>query len=268
MVVDVVVQNPQKSYEYEYEKKHVRRDSKMCCCCYRFFCGAPATDGRIHAPVLHDASQIAYCRYWGRASLPPNTSSKHDIITWYDRQAGFNIIVDVLLSVLGEKRLTKPKTSPADLRSPGPPFRGLTNRREWIFESSYLIFAIVISFKTLRLEQPLNVACQRSIVLVVHCHITDNQLIIIIVNVIVLSIIQRAAWVSTLTIHNVFETRKPRERKITVAITVLCWPSENVNTKTGGIAPRTQHTYTYTSDHIKRHNKQQQSCNGIRSISE
>ena len=28
MVVDVVVQNPQKSKEYEYEKKHVRRDSK------------------------------------------------------------------------------------------------------------------------------------------------------------------------------------------------------------------------------------------------
>ena len=28
----------------------------------------------IHAPVLHDASQIAHCRYWGRASLPPITS--------------------------------------------------------------------------------------------------------------------------------------------------------------------------------------------------
>ena len=27
-------------------------------------CGAPTTDERIHAPVLHDASQIAYyCRY-------------------------------------------------------------------------------------------------------------------------------------------------------------------------------------------------------------
>ena len=62
MVVDVV-QNPQKSNEYEYEKKHVRRDSKMCCCCCRFCCGAPMTDERIHAPVLHDASQIAYCRY-------------------------------------------------------------------------------------------------------------------------------------------------------------------------------------------------------------
>ena len=38
-------------------------------------CGAPTTDERIHAPpVLHDASQIAYCRYWGRASLPPITS--------------------------------------------------------------------------------------------------------------------------------------------------------------------------------------------------
>ena len=80
MVVDDVVQNPQKSNEYEYEKKHVRRESKMCCCCCccccccRFCCGAPTTDERIHAPVLHDASQIAYCRYWGRASLPPITS--------------------------------------------------------------------------------------------------------------------------------------------------------------------------------------------------
>ena len=75
MVVDVVVQNPQKSNEYEYEKRHVRRVSKMCCCCCcRFCCGAPTTDERIHAPVLPDASQISYCRYWGRASLPPITS--------------------------------------------------------------------------------------------------------------------------------------------------------------------------------------------------
>ena len=64
MVVDVVVQNPQKSNEYEYGKKHVRRDSNMCCCyrCRRFCFGAPTTDERIHAPVRHDASQIAYCR--------------------------------------------------------------------------------------------------------------------------------------------------------------------------------------------------------------
>ena len=56
-------------------KKHVRRDSKMCCCCCcRFCCGAPTTDERILAPVLHDASQIDYCRYGGRASLPPITS--------------------------------------------------------------------------------------------------------------------------------------------------------------------------------------------------
>ena len=48
---------------YDYEKKHVSRDSKMCCCCCRFCCGAPTTDERIHAPVLHDASQIDYCRY-------------------------------------------------------------------------------------------------------------------------------------------------------------------------------------------------------------
>ena len=82
MVVDVVVRNPQKSNEYEYEKKHVRRDSKMCCCCCcRFCCGASTTNERIHAPVLHDASQVAYCRYWGRASLPPITSTiiTHDI---------------------------------------------------------------------------------------------------------------------------------------------------------------------------------------------
>ena len=52
-------------------KKHVRRDSKMCCCCWcRFWYGAPTTDERIHAHVLHDASQIAYCKYSGRASLP------------------------------------------------------------------------------------------------------------------------------------------------------------------------------------------------------
>jgi len=86
MVVDVVVQNPQKSNEYEYEKKHVRRDSKMCCCCCcRFCCGAPTTDERIHAPVLHDASQIAYCRYWGRASLPPITRSNTGVLV--DRTA-------------------------------------------------------------------------------------------------------------------------------------------------------------------------------------
>ena len=42
---------------YDYEKKHVSRDSKKCCCCC-FCCGAPTTDERIHAPVLHDASQI------------------------------------------------------------------------------------------------------------------------------------------------------------------------------------------------------------------
>ena len=59
---------------YDYEKKHVSHDSKMCCCCCRCCCGSPTTDERIHAPVLHDASQIYYCRYWGRGSLPPITS--------------------------------------------------------------------------------------------------------------------------------------------------------------------------------------------------
>ena len=43
-------------------KKHVR-DSKMCCCCgCGFCCGDPTTDERIHAPVLHDASETAYWR--------------------------------------------------------------------------------------------------------------------------------------------------------------------------------------------------------------
>ena len=79
MVMDVVVQNTQKSSGYDQgttvRKKHVSRDSKMCCCCCRFCCGAPTADERTHAPVLHDASQIDYCRYWGRASLPPITSN-------------------------------------------------------------------------------------------------------------------------------------------------------------------------------------------------
>ena len=78
MVMDVVVQKPQKSSGYDQgttmRKKHVSRDFKMCCCCCRFCCGAPTTDETIHAPVLHDASQIDYCRYWGRALLPPITS--------------------------------------------------------------------------------------------------------------------------------------------------------------------------------------------------
>ena len=48
---------------YDYEKKHVSRDSKMCYCCCRFRCGSPTTGKRIHAPVVHDASQTDYCRY-------------------------------------------------------------------------------------------------------------------------------------------------------------------------------------------------------------
>ena len=65
--MDVVVQIPQKSSGYDQgtimTKKHVSRESKMCCCCCRFCCGARTTDERIHAPVLHDASQIDYSRY-------------------------------------------------------------------------------------------------------------------------------------------------------------------------------------------------------------
>ena len=75
MVMDVFVQNPQESSGYDrgttMRKKHVSRDSKVCCCCCRFCCGAPTTDERIHAPVLHDASQIDY------ASLPPISSICH-----------------------------------------------------------------------------------------------------------------------------------------------------------------------------------------------
>ena len=65
MVMDVVVQNPQKSsgYDQSTTTRNVSLDVKMCCCCCRFCCGAPTTDERIHAPVLHDASLIDYCRY-------------------------------------------------------------------------------------------------------------------------------------------------------------------------------------------------------------
>ena len=67
MVMDVVVQKPQKiSWNDQgttMRKKKLSRDSKMCCCCRPFCCGPPMTDERIHAPALHDASQIDYCRY-------------------------------------------------------------------------------------------------------------------------------------------------------------------------------------------------------------
>ena len=65
MVVDVVVQNPQKSNEYEYEKNMyvVTPRCAATAAAAVVCCGAPTTDERIHAPVLHDASQIPYCRY-------------------------------------------------------------------------------------------------------------------------------------------------------------------------------------------------------------
>ena len=44
----------------------------MCCCCCS--CGVVLRRKNIHVAVLNDASQIDYCRYWGRASLPPITS--------------------------------------------------------------------------------------------------------------------------------------------------------------------------------------------------
>ena len=71
----LLYRTPRKVTNTNMRKKHVRRHSMMCCCCCRFFCGAPTTDERMHAPVLYDASQIAYCSYWGRASLPPITST-------------------------------------------------------------------------------------------------------------------------------------------------------------------------------------------------
>ena len=88
------------------------------------------------------------------------------------------------------KQNPKTKTSRADLGSPGPPFRRLTNSRENIFKSSRLMFAFVFSFKSLRLERPLNVACQRFVYLIVHCLITNKKLIIIVVIIIVLAILR------------------------------------------------------------------------------
>ena len=45
-------------------------------------CGAPTTDERIHAPVLHDASQIGLLQVLRPASLSPITSretNKHQL---------------------------------------------------------------------------------------------------------------------------------------------------------------------------------------------
>ena len=86
MVVMFLYRTLRKVTSTNMRKKHVRRDSKMCCCCCccRFCCGAPTTDEGIHPPVLHDASQIAYCRYWGRASLPPITCI-YQVCIWYVR---------------------------------------------------------------------------------------------------------------------------------------------------------------------------------------
>ena len=75
---------------------NVRGESKMCWCscsmCCRFCCGAPTTDERMHAPVLHDASQIDYCRYWGCGLLPPITIiSRHSNILGV--LAGFRLLL-------------------------------------------------------------------------------------------------------------------------------------------------------------------------------
>ena len=40
----------------------------------------PYSIERTHAPVLHDASQLAYCRYWSSASLPPITSTRYIVL--------------------------------------------------------------------------------------------------------------------------------------------------------------------------------------------
>ena len=64
MVVDVV-QNPQKVTSTNMRKNisHVVTPRCAAAAVVSAVCGAPTTDERIHAPVLHDASQIAYCRY-------------------------------------------------------------------------------------------------------------------------------------------------------------------------------------------------------------
>ena len=64
MVVDVV-QNPQKVTSTNMRKNISYVVTPRCAAAavVSAVCGAPTTDERIHAPVLHDASQIAYCRY-------------------------------------------------------------------------------------------------------------------------------------------------------------------------------------------------------------
>ena len=73
MVVDVVVRIPQKSNVYEYEKNMYvvtpRCDAAAAVVSavmlrrMRKEYTHPYSIERVHAPVLHDASQIAYCRY-------------------------------------------------------------------------------------------------------------------------------------------------------------------------------------------------------------
>ena len=64
-MVDVVVQNPQKVTSTNMRKNISYVVTPRCAAAavVSAVCGAPTTDERIHAPVLHDASQIAYCRY-------------------------------------------------------------------------------------------------------------------------------------------------------------------------------------------------------------
>ena len=44
---------------YDYEKKHVSRDSKMCCCCCRFCCGAPTKEYTYPYSMMHRRSTTA-----------------------------------------------------------------------------------------------------------------------------------------------------------------------------------------------------------------
>ena len=102
----------------------------MCCCCCRFCCGAPATDIRIHAPVLHDALQIYYCRYWTRALLPPITSSTtvRIVFLWTPRDLPLRPLCSVFHVAT---RTSGPPTTTADGQTVGMSSSATLPRRAW-----------------------------------------------------------------------------------------------------------------------------------------
>lgn len=116
--------------------------------------------------------------------------------------------------------------------------------------SSLLFLAFVFSFKTLRLDRPLNAACQRSVFLVHYpiqtaylnychclcaCHPTKGS-------------------TSLDADHSKHSPKETTEVRKAVILPVLCLPSGNVQhkrkrcslTKMGGIALHTRHMHTYT----------------------